>query len=162
MRIHLAEIFFDGTNGRIFDIEIEEETAFKNVDIVALGLGESRKAMTLEKPQVIDDGFLSISFLKTDESMDNPKVSALEVILVEDHLAHAVANGPYVVTDTDECKFKLGFNCGQPDAVLLTCNFTILLDNKPDQKLYRWMVASHTHMQLVKLSLNIFGGPVLR
>jgi len=114
VRIHLAEIYFDSTNARKFDIEIEGETAFKNVDIVALALGESRKAMTLEKPQLVTDGFLSISFLKSNQSVDNPKVAAIEVKLVEDHLAHAVANGPYVVTDTDDCEYSVGVCFGQP------------------------------------------------
>ena len=105
---HLSELYFTAANERKFDIQVEGTTAFTNVDIVALGQGVNFKALTLEKPQLVTDGALSLSFLLSSPVPVNyPKLSGIEIKLVEDHLAHAVANGPYIATDMDKDGFEV-------------------------------------------------------
>ena len=99
--LHFAEIYFDAEGKRLFDIAMEGKPVFQNVDIVQLGEGKISKAVTLETPQTIVDGFVSISFTDAVPKVDNPKLSAIEIRQVKDHLAHAVADGPYSATDSD-------------------------------------------------------------
>jgi hypothetical protein len=99
--LHFAEIYFDAEGKRLFDIAMEGKPVFQSVDIVQLGEGKISKAVTLETPQTIVDGFVSISFTDAVPKVDNPKLSAIEIRQVKDHLAHAVADGPYSATDSD-------------------------------------------------------------
>jgi len=60
----------------------------------------------LESPQQVTDGALSISFISvsfTDRDIwvVHPKISGIEINLLGDHLAHAVAGGPYFAADSD-------------------------------------------------------------
>ena len=97
--IHMAELYWENEGSRKFNIAVEGNEVFTNVDIIQLGGGSPLQALTLETPQLITDGYLSISFYDSTPKVDNPKVSGIEVKLVEDHLAHAVANGPYSGVD---------------------------------------------------------------
>lgn len=71
---------------------------FEALDIVQLA-GSPNRAVTVNTAVIVSDGFLSISLI--DGITDNPKLSGIEVKLLEPHLAHAVAGGPYVTVDTD-------------------------------------------------------------
>ena len=104
--LHFAEIWFTEERSRLFDITMEGNTVFSNIDLVQLGEGQNDKALTLESPQQVTDGaisisFISVSFTDRDIWVVHPKVSGIEINLLGDHLAHAVASGPYFAADSD-------------------------------------------------------------
>jgi len=94
--IHLSESHFDTIGQRVFDISMEGAKTLPNVDIVQFGSGQTKKALTLERPIEVKDGSLSIAFSSV---VDNPKVSGIEIVKLAPHLAHAVTNGPYFAVD---------------------------------------------------------------
>jgi len=99
--LHMAELYWESQGNRLFNVAVEGQKVFSNVDIVQLA-GSNWKAVTLETPQTISDGFVSISFTNSaPQKIDNPKLSGIEIKLIKDHLAHAVANGPYFATDSN-------------------------------------------------------------
>jgi glucose/arabinose dehydrogenase len=98
--LHFAEIFFTSVGQRVFDIKVEGSNFFTSVDLVKLGGGKPWTAITLERAQVVSDGFLSMSFLETVPKKDNPSLAGIEIKLVGPHLAHATAGGPYIAVDT--------------------------------------------------------------
>lgn len=93
--IHFAETFFSSAGQRVFDIRMQNQTAFNNVDILVLTGGVKNQAVTLESTQVVSDGILVIEFVKLANS-GVPKACGIEVDLIGPHLAHAVAGGPYI------------------------------------------------------------------
>ena len=97
--LHFAELYWQGTGQRLFNIDIEGATAFTNVDIVALGGGKRLQAFTLEAPTIVTDGFVSLAFKDSNPKIDAPKLSGIEINFLSPHLAHSVANGPYIATD---------------------------------------------------------------
>ena len=103
--LHFAELFFEEPGQRTFHVVAEDEPIFTDVDIVAY-TGGNFIASTMEFVHVVSDGSLDLSFLQTDPANDNPKVSAIQIELVEAHLAHAVSGGPYRVVDTDASDFE--------------------------------------------------------
>jgi Malectin domain/IPT/TIG domain len=95
--LHFAELNENTTVGvNVFNIELEKRLIFPNVDIVGL-IGSPKKALTLETVIDIVDGYLSLSFRSVNGL---PTLSAIEIDLVGDHLAHAVA-GDYEEVDVD-------------------------------------------------------------
>ena len=104
MFVHLS--FFQKSGSRVFDLTIEGKT-FYSVDIISIA-GEPNKAVTLQTAQIIDDGFISIKVFKNETtSLDNPKLSAIEVKHLAPHTAHAVGGGPYVAVDTSNRGFAI-------------------------------------------------------
>ena len=101
--LHFSEIYFEEQGQRIFNIAVEGKEVFSDVDIVQLG-GGYLKAITLETPQTVTDGSLTISF--SDGGQNSPKVSGIEVIKLKPHLAHAVAGGPYSAIDSNGDGFE--------------------------------------------------------
>ena len=97
--LHFAELYWQGTGQRLFNIEIEGVTAFTNVDIVALGGGKRLQAFTLEAPTIVSDGFVSLAFKDSNPKIDAPKLSGIEINFLSPHLAHSDADGPYIATD---------------------------------------------------------------
>ena len=95
--LYFAEIHFTTPEARVFSIQIQNEVVFPSVDLFALGGGSQE--ITLEAPVVVSDGTLSIQFIAS--GVGNPKLNALEVVMIESHLAHAVTQGPYVAVDND-------------------------------------------------------------
>jgi len=63
--------YFTEPGKRVFDIDVEG-TALADVDIVQLGGGLARKAMTLDVSATVSDGFLDISFLNNDPKINQP------------------------------------------------------------------------------------------
>lgn len=98
--LHFAEVFFTEPGQRLFDIWAEDLPLYTNVDNVEYA-GSNWTATTLSSVHVISDGSLDLSFVQTDPAVDNPKLSAIEIELLEPHLAHAVSGGPYRVVDID-------------------------------------------------------------
>ena len=87
-------------------MSIEGKT-FYSVDINLIA-GGPYKAITLQTAQIIDDGFISILAIKNaTTSVDNPKLSAIEVKLLAPHTAHSVGGGPYVGVDSDNKGYAL-------------------------------------------------------
>ena len=93
--LHFAELDANSKPGdRVFDISLEGGPRFQHVDIMKL-VG-AKTALTLQAVAVVLDGALSLSFSAVT---GNPKLSAIEINHVGEHLAHAVASGPYTVVD---------------------------------------------------------------
>ena len=96
--LHFAENFYYAEGKRVFDIRIQNNTAFENVDILKLTGGVRYQAVTLESTQVVSTGKLTIELVKLNSG--DPKLCGIEVSLVAPHLAHAVAGGPYTTVAT--------------------------------------------------------------
>jgi Malectin domain/IPT/TIG domain len=94
--LHFVELYTANTSpgSRVFDVLVEHSPTFVGVDISSIvGLA---KALTLETATPVLDGALSLSFSGT---VGGAQLSAIEINLVGDHLAHAVTTGPYAVVD---------------------------------------------------------------
>ena len=90
--LHFAETWFSSVGQRVFDIRMQNNLAFEDVDILVLTSGQQNYAVTLESTQVVSDGKLVVEFIK---KVGDPKACGIEINLVGPHLAHAVAGGPY-------------------------------------------------------------------
>jgi len=99
--LHFAEINFQEEGKRLFDITVEGDKVFSNVDIVQIGGGQYLKALILEAPAMVTDGAVSILLTESVPAVNAPILSGIEINLVSDHLAHAVTNGPYSAFDSD-------------------------------------------------------------
>ena len=97
--LHFAELYWQEVGQRKFNIKVEGDLAFENVDIVAIGGGKRLQAFTLEHPVIVTDGFVSIEIMNSVPKIDIPKLSGIEINFLQPHLAHSVANGPYITTD---------------------------------------------------------------
>jgi Malectin domain/IPT/TIG domain len=97
--LHFAELYWQGIGQRLFNVKLENKLIFSNVDIVALGGGKRLQAFTLESVAIISDGYVSLEFTNSNPKIDMPKLSGIEINFLQPHLAHSVANGPYVCTD---------------------------------------------------------------
>jgi IPT/TIG domain len=76
-----------------------EGKPFYGVDIYAIANGRYN-AITLQTAQMIVDGFVTISLSKNDTtSVDNPKISGIEIKHLAPHTAHSVSGGPYQAVD---------------------------------------------------------------
>jgi len=93
--LHFAENFYSAEGQRIFDIRMQNQTAFQNVDIMKLTNGQQYEAVTLESTQIVSDGILTIEFVKLGSSSGDPKLCGIEINIIGPHLAHAVVGGPY-------------------------------------------------------------------
>lgn len=78
VKLHMAEIYFNDTGMRVFDIDVEG-IPLSDVDIVQLGGGVARKALTLDVTALVEDGFLNINFLNHVPKINIPKISAIEI-----------------------------------------------------------------------------------
>lgn len=76
-----------------------EGKPFYGVDINAIANGRY-KAITLQTAETIVDGFVTISLSKNETtSVDNPKISGIEIKRLAPHTAHSVSGGPYNAVD---------------------------------------------------------------
>lgn len=80
-----AEIFYTTAGSRKFGLVVEDHV-IPEFDIILLA-GQSLTATRREIPTLVKDGFLSIAATKF---IENPKISAIEVLPLGAHLAHAV------------------------------------------------------------------------
>jgi IPT/TIG domain/Malectin domain len=86
---------------RVFSVFIENEETkrINNLDIFQVKGGKFI-ALTKTVPDIpVADDFLTIAFQGIGNK--NPKISAIEVIRIGDHSAHAVIGGPYWGVDVD-------------------------------------------------------------
>jgi hypothetical protein len=83
----------------VFDFLIEDSLV-ADIDIIQRS-GSATRAITIDKPVVVSDGFLTIQGMDNVPAIDRAKLSAIEVRIIGPHYAHAVTGGPYTVVDTD-------------------------------------------------------------
>ncbi|MEO7426917.1 MAG: malectin domain-containing carbohydrate-binding protein [Fibrobacteria bacterium] len=76
VRLHFAEIYFTAPGQRVFDVSIQNQVAFSNLDIVAEA-GAKNKALVKEYAVTVTGSTLTITLIHKTE---NPKISALEVV----------------------------------------------------------------------------------
>ena len=78
VKLHFAEVYgsTSGTGKRVFDVEIEDEVAFENLDIFAKAGGANR-ALVMSAPATVADGKLTIRLL---HGVQNPKICGIEII----------------------------------------------------------------------------------
>lgn len=75
----MAEVFWNVTDQRVFDVSIEGDVVIKDLDLVR-DIGASFTAKEYQFIREITDGVVNISF---DTSVDFAKVSGIEVIYTE-------------------------------------------------------------------------------
>jgi len=75
VRLHFAELFFNGPGGRVFSVGLEGDAVLSNFDIYAL-VGKNT-ALDRSFTVVVSDGILDISF--TAQRGDKPVVNAILV-----------------------------------------------------------------------------------
>ncbi|MDZ8117432.1 malectin domain-containing carbohydrate-binding protein [Pontiella agarivorans] len=80
--LHMAENWFDVTNGRIFSVDLEGENVISNLDLVA----EAGRAVAYDQPfnTTVNDGSLDIDFYA---AVNHAKINAIKAV-------RAVASGP--------------------------------------------------------------------
>jgi glucose/arabinose dehydrogenase len=91
--LYFAEINVAAAKERIFSITIQEKVVFNKIDLFLLGQKKNYVSVKLESVAQVVDGILRIGLVKF---VNQPIMSALEVKYLKPHLAHAVANGPYL------------------------------------------------------------------
>lgn len=78
--LSFAELFWDTSNQRLFDIFVQGALSYANVDIIVVA-GSNLTAAQLSVNNVASvDGFISIDFVQTSPVVDQPKISTIEVI----------------------------------------------------------------------------------
>lgn len=90
---------------RIFDMEVEG-TLITDIDIVDRAEGRANTSLTIDTPVAVADGFLTIKGITNVPKFENAKISAIEIIVIGSHYAHAVTGGPYNAVDTDNDGFE--------------------------------------------------------
>jgi glucose/arabinose dehydrogenase len=98
VNLYFADIF-PGTHAmgaRVFDVELQGQVVFEDVDIFAEVGGFAALVKTADVQ--VDDGQLEIKFLP---KVDNPKISAIEVFeaIPHDHFLHVVVRIPPYAED---------------------------------------------------------------
>lgn len=95
---YFAEIHKTDYNSRLFSIQVESALVFQDIDLISLGSGRNKIAVSLNSVTSVTDGLLNIDFIR---KTDLPFVNAVEVRKLRPHLAHAVTNGPYFAVDAE-------------------------------------------------------------
>ncbi|MEO6932912.1 MAG: malectin domain-containing carbohydrate-binding protein, partial [Chitinophagaceae bacterium] len=92
--LHFAEVFFNAPNLRVFDVSMEGKRVLDDYDIwKKAGLNT---ATTETVPIIVTDGTLNINFsaLDADGGINNPKVSAIEILTAAGNIAPVANAGP--------------------------------------------------------------------
>jgi hypothetical protein len=84
---------------RVFDVVVED-SLIDDIDII-LRSGSANRALVLDKPVIVSDGFITIQGMANVPRTDNPTISAIEILVIGPHYSHAVTNGPYIAVDSD-------------------------------------------------------------
>jgi IPT/TIG domain len=72
-----------------------------DIDICERTGGIPNKILTIDKPVLVSDGYLTIEAIENDPRVDNPKLSAIEIRSIGKHYSHAITGGPYTAVDSD-------------------------------------------------------------
>jgi hypothetical protein len=76
---NIPEAHWSAPNQRNFDVMIENEISFQNIDLVKMA-GRKLHAIVLQYTVVVvTDGLLSLDFTDSIPKLDQPKVSGIEV-----------------------------------------------------------------------------------
>ena len=79
--LHFAELFWNQTGQRLFNIRIEKDIRVLNFDILARSNTTRYQAVTFEWNNVtITDQFVSIAVTNANPQMDHPKLSGIEIL----------------------------------------------------------------------------------
>ena len=76
IKLHFAEIYFTGTNKRVFDVSVEDNLISNDLDLVAQVGTKEALAIALDNI-VVADGILNLDL---NASIDNAKLSGIEII----------------------------------------------------------------------------------
>lgn len=79
VNLNFAEIYWDAAGKRIFNVDIENQASFQNLDIWAEIGGDA--ALTKSAQVVVIDGVLDIDFFSI---VDNAEITSLEIIRIGD------------------------------------------------------------------------------
>jgi Malectin domain len=79
--LHLTELHFRGVGQRLFNVAIEDQITYKNIDMIKM-TGVIRTAMKIQYTLPVVDGLLSLLFSESIPKVDQPKLSGLEVKFV--------------------------------------------------------------------------------
>jgi hypothetical protein len=77
-----------------------EDSLVADIDIIQRS-GSATRAITIDKPVVVSDGYLTIQGMDNIPRVDSAKLSAIEIRIIGPHYAHSVTGGPYTAVDTD-------------------------------------------------------------
>ena len=83
----------------MFDFLVED-SLIAEIDIIQRS-GSATRAITIDKPVVVSDGYLTIQGMDNVPRIDSAKLSAIKIRVIGPHYAHVVTGGPYKVVDTD-------------------------------------------------------------
>lgn len=114
VNLYFAETYAatQGAGKRVFDINIQAQSAFTGVDIYTLA-GGGNKALVLSRPATVSNGKLTVQFI---HKVQNPKVNAIELI-------------PAVASDTQAPTAPTGLASSSITTTSLTLNWTAATDN---------------------------------
>ena len=102
VKFHFAETYWDDFNQRVFDVSIENNLAFDDIDIFARSKNAffpgKDSALVLSKPSInVSDGLLNLDLTA---SVDNAKLSAIEIIPLEGpQVIFQETNGQTIVSE---------------------------------------------------------------
>ena len=80
VNLYFAEIFWDNTNARTFDIIINDVTYYTSLDILSEAGGKYKELIKSFDIAITTTNILEIYFAKTATSINNPKCSAIEIL----------------------------------------------------------------------------------
>ncbi|BAY07354.1 malectin domain-containing carbohydrate-binding protein [Calothrix sp. NIES-2098] len=114
VNLHFAEIYWTNYNQRLFDVSLEGQKVFDNVDIYAKSKNAfysgNNSALILSAPtQIVTDGILNIDLVA---SVDNASITGIEVIPV---------TGPQVILQQTQGRTEV-FEGGAGDSYSLVLN----------------------------------------
>lgn len=79
--LHFAELYFSSPNKRLFDVVVEGSSVSTNLDVYAQAGNQKLAATQITVTGVaITDGLLTIKLMNSSPKVNNPKLSAIEVI----------------------------------------------------------------------------------
>ena len=90
IKLHFAELYWNTVGQRVFDVAAEGRTVLKAYDIVQKA--GPLTATTESFPVTVSDGVLSLAFAPGAAGVDQPKVSAIEVLRASSALQAVAAN----------------------------------------------------------------------
>lgn len=97
VELHFAEIYWDAGKSRLMDIKLQDSIVATSFDVWTTAGGKGKR-IVLEYTVLVESKYLKIEF---DAKLDQYTISGMVVQRQGDHLAHAVAGGPYAAVDID-------------------------------------------------------------
>ena len=92
--LHFAETFLTGIGARLFNIVIEDDVTYKNVDVVKMGNGANFKPVTLTSQVNVTDGLLTVVLAPSSPARNSPMISGIEINLIQSGPIEAPTRSP--------------------------------------------------------------------